>query len=317
MKVDLLSAGDPTQRTGGYLYNARLVQALGARGHDVVVHAVQGDWPLGPAKAAVPVRPGAVVLADGLLWTGLGPTAFGPRTVVIVHSPLGAEGGEALGRREAAALRDVGAVVSTGGPTQRDLTALGVPSVCVVPGTDPAPCVERPRQGRLLALGTVTPRKGLPRLLAALQAVTAPWSLVVAGSLTRDAGEVARVRAVAGPFGDRVQFVGELDDEGVERALASADLLVHTAHYEAYGMVLAEAMARGVAVLCTPAGAAEAGGCEVVHADGLGAALQRLLSEPDALDALSQRSRDAGARLPTWADVAARFETLMLPLEAR
>ncbi len=316
--ITLLSPGDPSQRTGGYLYNARLVRALRERGHEVQVVSVEGVWPLGPVDAVSLPESGAI-LADGLLWSALRPQvpdAALSRVAVLVHSVLAAEGGEDLAEREAHALHGVGAVVATGGPTERDLAAMGVASVRVEPGTDPAARLHGPGKGRLLSLGTVTPRKGLLRLLEALEAVAEPWSLDVVGSLTRDPHHAAQVVAMAQAFGDRVRFLGEQDDAGVQRALARADLLVHAAHYEAYGMVLAEAMARGVPVLCTPAGAAEGGGAEVVAPAELAAGLSRLLADPSARAALAERAWHRGRNLPTWGDVAGRIGTLLAGLEA-
>jgi len=312
MRWTLLSPGDPSQRTGGYLYNARLVEALRSRGHEVEVLPVDGCWPLGPLEP--PSLPdGGVLLADGLLWVALRPhvpAAMLGRVAVLVHSVLSAEGGEELVDLEARALDGVGAVVATGGPTERDLASMGIPSTCIEPGTDPAPRSQRPGRGRLLALGTVTPRKGLLRLLDALEPVREGWTLEVVGSLTRDPRHARQVQERAAGFGDRVRFLGELDGAGVAAALARADLLVHAAHYEAYGMALTEAMVRGVPVLCTPAGAAEGGGATVVAADGLTGALRRLLGEPDALEQAAQVAWRRGQNLPTWSDVARRFEEM-------
>ena len=197
--VQLLSPGDPDQRTGGYLYNARLAEALERAGWQVRVHAVPGDWPVpttdahGALLRSLPPGP---VLADGLMWTGAAADWLAHRSVVLVHSPLGVEGDEALQAAEVRALSGVRAVVSTGGPTQRDLAALGVPSVRLVPGvghrgrrTPPA----RAGLVSLLALATVTPRKRLDRLVDAVAAVPG-CVLTVAGSLDRDPACVRAVR---------------------------------------------------------------------------------------------------------------------------
>jgi len=315
----LLSPGDPTQRTGGYLYNARLTEALTERGHKVQVVPVEGAWPLGPV-AAPDLPSEGVLLADGLLWTALRPLvpdAALRRVVVLVHSVLAAEGGAELARLEAAALAGVGAVVATGGPTERDLAAMGVSSVRIEPGTDPAVRATALGRGHLLALGTVTPRKGLLRLLDALEGIEAPWTLDIVGSETRDLDHAAAVRRRAATFGDRVRLRGELDGAGVAEALTTADVLVHVAHYEAYGMAIAEAMARGVPVVCTAAGAAEGGGAIVVDAASLGDTLQELLSNPQALVDESERSWRRGRCLPTWSDVARRFANLGAGLGGR
>jgi glycosyltransferase involved in cell wall biosynthesis len=309
----VLSPGDPDQRTGGYLYNARLVDALRAAGREVRVLVVQGSWPLGPIVDVPALPADGLLVADGLLWPALRPlvpVAALRRVVVVVHSVLSAEGGSELIELERRALAGVGGVVATGGPTQRDLAAMGIPSLRIEPGTDPAPRATGRGEGRLLALGTVTPRKGLLRLLEALETVHAPWTLDIVGSATRDPAYAARVRGRALALGDRVRLHGELGAAGVAAALAQSDLLVHAAHYEAYGMALAEALARGVPVLCTPAGAVEDGGAVVVPPEDLASALQRLLSDPVALRAAAEAALRRGRCLPTWSDVARRFLAL-------
>ena len=184
MRWTLLSPGDPTQRTGGYLYNARLVTALRERGHRVDVLKIDGDWPMGPVHAVPDLPHEGLLLADGLLWTALRPQLTRDqveRSVVVVHSVLAAEGEAHWAELEARALRGVRQVVSTGGPTERDLARLGVPSVRIEPGTTPAPRRRGPGRGRLLALGTVTPRKRQLQLLH-LQSWGTPESASVGSS---------------------------------------------------------------------------------------------------------------------------------------
>ena len=95
--VTWLSPGDPSQRTGGYLYNARMVEGLRELGVSVSVVSLDGDWPLPSTPvdhddALDQIEAGSVVVADGLLWPGL---AEGSRAAlcarctvwVVVHSP--------------------------------------------------------------------------------------------------------------------------------------------------------------------------------------------------------------------------------------
>ena len=70
-----MSPGDPSRRTGGFLYNARMVEVLRGQRHQVRVLRVDADWPL-PAEATFAeqlgqIPDGDVVVADGLMWTGL------------------------------------------------------------------------------------------------------------------------------------------------------------------------------------------------------------------------------------------------------
>jgi len=314
----LLSPGDPDQRTGGYLYNARLVAALRRRGWRVEVHAVPGRWPWPEGDAHRPMLealPAGPVIADGLLWAGAAAPHLAPRTVVVVHSPLGVEGDPGLQQAEVRALRGVAAVVSTGGPTQRALAGLGVASVCLPPGVARRP--QRPEPPvvdhvEMLALATVTPRKRVDQLVQAVAAVPG-CRLTVAGSLTRDPPTVRGVRAriAALGVGERVRLVGEVGRDEVERLLRGSHLLVHAAEFEAWGMALSEAMAHGVPVLSTPAGALEGGGGRVVSIDALPRALAELVAQPSARAALGARGWQAARALPTWDELAARYASLM------
>ena len=75
--VTWLSPGDPSQRTGGFLYNARMTQALEEMGISVSILVLEGQWPreeqtdiYGELLDAIQV--GTTVVADGLLWSSLG-----------------------------------------------------------------------------------------------------------------------------------------------------------------------------------------------------------------------------------------------------
>src|SRR4029079_17534228 len=77
------------------------------------------------------------------------------------------------------------------------------------------------------------------------------WRCTCVGSLDRDpecAGDVRR-RAQDRGLGDRVRFAGPRTGAELDRAYAGADLLVLASHAETYGMVVTEALARGVLVL--------------------------------------------------------------------
>lgn len=286
-----LSPGDPDQRTGGYIYNRRMIDALVDMGVRVQVHVLQGDWPIPAAPTPVALPPGDPVVADGLLLTGLAQVLPMERNPIIalVHSPLCREGPHAAHLRapEAQALGRCAGVLVTSPAAGQDVAALfGVTAKVVVPGADPAPPAPCADPTRLLCPATLTPRKGHLVLLAALgRMADTPWSLVVAGSPDRDPAHAAAVHQAAAPLGDRVRFVGELDDAGMAQAYADAGLVVLTSFYETYGMVLIEAAARGIPVVSTPSGAATALGPAAVSVragdvDDTEAVLRRWLGDP-------------------------------------
>ena len=317
--IHLLSPGDPDQRTGGYLYNRHVVDCWRARGLPVTVHRVDGAWPLpGGAQGLPTLRSGERVLADGLLWTGLGEARErlrGARVTVLVHLALH-EGGELAPsdreeRRllEAAALDEAQAVVATGVPT-REALRREVP--VIQPGLTGGRARSTAPTHDLLTVASVTRRKGL-RELASLLARTPGWKRwTVAGSLEREPGEVAALRQTLTELGldDRVRLVGELDGPAMEAAYLEHGLLLQGARHEPYGMGIQEALAHGLAVLTRPAGVlhdAPSGSFRVF--DDLEQGREQLaavLADPQPL-------REAAARsaFPTWEQVATRLLEVM------
>jgi len=125
-----------------------------------------------------------------------------------------------------------------------------------VPAT-PLPRVPRPDGApfRVLFLGNLLERKGIADLLHAFAvpaARQADLCLTVAGG-----GAVQSYRDMARELGiaDRVRFTGWLDQMAARRCVTEADALVLPAYDEGLPLVILEAMATGVPVICTPVGA--------------------------------------------------------------
>src|SRR5262249_59614452 len=121
----------------------------------------------------------------------------------------------------------------------------------------------------LLAVGSVIPRKGYDLLVAALARLRhLPWRLIIAGDCERSPQTSRRLRADIMRLGlaDRITLLGALAAEEVAPLYLSADLFVLPSRFEGYGMAYTEAIAHGVPVIGTTAGAipqtvsAEAGG---------------------------------------------------------
>lgn len=145
--------------------------------------------------------------------------------------------------------------------------------------------------------------KGLLDLVRAARRVDATFA--VCG---RDAGAAAGARREAPP---NVRFVGPVPDP--RDAYAAADVFCLPSHYEAFGLVLLEAMAQGRPVVATTAGGMPevVGGAGVVvpprDPGALAAALSRLLGDADACRRLGEAGRArAGSFL--WEDVVAALE---------
>ena len=114
-----------------------------------------------------------------------------------------------------------------------------------------------PDGGALLCVAALAEHKGQDVLLATLASVPQlPWRCVFAGSPDREPDFVERLRRTAAVAGiaDRVTFAGALSGAALDRAYAAADLLVLPSYGETYGMVVAEALARGLPVIASDVG---------------------------------------------------------------
>src|ERR1700674_45545 len=110
----------------------------------------------------------------------------------------------------------------------------------------------------LLAVGSVVRRKGYDLLIEALARLTdLDWRLVIAGDCTRDretAGALA-TRIVLLRLGPRMRMAGAVRHDELAGLYRDADLFVLASRHEGYGMAFAEAIAHGLPVVGTRAGA--------------------------------------------------------------
>jgi glycosyltransferase involved in cell wall biosynthesis len=330
---------DPARPSGGNAYDRRVCGGLAALGWAVHEHAVPGAWPRGSeaghaalARAVRRIPDGAVVLLDGLIAStapkALVPQARRLRQVVLVHMPLGhrpPEGEAAAVRaREREVLAAATAVVTTSAWSRRrlgELYALPADRVHVTePGVDAARLSPGSAAGdALLCVGAVTPAKGHDVLLDALVMVAdLSWRCACVGSLDRAPAFADRVRRRAweDELRDRVGFSGSRSGPELDRAYAAADLLVLASHAETYGMVVTEALARGLPVLATDVGGVTEAlgfgqdgtrpGLLVPPGDpeALGAALRAWLGDAELRGRLRRAARERRASLRPWAATA-------------
>ena len=326
---------DPARPSGGNAYDSRICRGLSAAAWTVRLHEVPGSWPdpdaeaLGVLAAELGSIPdGALVLLDGLVASPapevLAPEAARVRLVALVHMPLGRSS-------EGEVLSAVASVITTSAWARRallDLYSLRGGRVQVAePGVDRAELAPgTATAGALLSVAAVIPGKGHDVLVDALAPLTSlRWKCLCVGSLERDPAFVARVRrrAAAGGIERRVRFPGPRAGSDLARSYATADLLVLPSRAETYGMVVAEALARGLPVV-----AAGVGGVPEALGHGADGARPGLLVPPDDPDALAAALRswleDAGLRrrlrraarerresLPTWSTTIAAVEDVL------
>lgn len=339
--LHLVHPGPADAPTGGSRYNLRLSQALQAAGRDIVLHRLDGRWPRPGADEETTyaaelaaIGDGALVLVDGLVFSAAPEVAAAHarrlRLVPVLHLPLAAETGldPAEARRleglERAALAQAFRVLATSDFSARTLVGLGVPrerTWMVEPGVDPAPVAAGGDGSRLLCLASLTPRKGQDVLVEALGALAnRAWQCDLVGPCDHAPGFVDDLRRRIQALGldARVHIHGPRAGRALEAVWQGADVLVLPSHFETYGMVLTEALGRGIPVVSTTAGAIP----ETVPADaallvppGDATALREALArwlDDDALRAgLRHAALQARGQLRDWPRQAQRFEALL------
>jgi len=334
--------GDLATPTGGYAYDRRIIAELAAIGFSPqVVDLGEGfPHPSAAVHAAACARLAALsaappIVIDGLAFGVLPEAAAAMRAshclIALVHHPLALEAGlsasEAarLATSERAALAAARHVVVTGPSTAQILAAdYGVSSdriTVVEPGTERGKPRMRARcePMRLLAVGALVPRKGYDVLIAALAELSGlDWRLVIAGDGTRCPATAQRLVADLTRYNlaGRVALRGAVAPQELAALYAEADLFVLPSRFEGYGMAYAEALAHGLPVIGTTAGAipqtvpATAG--VLVPTDDVGAlagALRRLIEDRHEYERYA-----AGARavtFPTWHEQGRRFAAVL------
>jgi hypothetical protein len=329
--------GSIDARTGGTIYDARVLGALRAQGRDVALLELPGTFPfpdpaaMDAALAQLAAVPGdRPVIVDGLAFGALDPegvTRIRAPIVAMVHHPLALETGMPadnaahLARTEAANLARAVHVIAPSPHTAKILVRdYGVTAERVTvarpgidrPATKPAPAFPP----LILSVGLLAPRKGHDVLLRALAAIAdRDWQAVIVGR-DHDGRTGAELVAQARELGvqDRVRFAGELSSDARDALYAEASIFALATRYEGYGMVFAEALVRGLPVVSCRTGAVpetvpDGTGVLVAVDDvsGFAAALARLLDDPVHRATLTDAARRYGATLPDWGDTAAIF----------
>ena len=341
--VHLIVAGDPQQLTGGYRYDAHIVDELRAQGREIRVHGLDGRFPLadGIAHKALSdtlagLADGALVVLDGLAANGL-PDVLGEhadrlRMIGLIHPPLADETGldettrAALLHTETRALEVLDHVVVTSAFTAARLTELGMrgPERTVVePGVtlDATDQCRRHKVCQLLCVASITPRKGHDVLVQALaDLIDLDWHCRLIGATTHAPDWTASIEREVMALGleSRVRLEGALADDALACAYAQADLFVLASHYEGYGMVITEAIAHGLPIVTTTGGALAdtvPDGCGISVAAGdapaLADALRTLIASPARLTAAAAATADARRHLNPWSGAAQHFAAVL------
>lgn len=319
------------QLTGGYLYDRHIVDGLRARGRTVRVIELS---PRPGAAIFAALAAGTPTIIDGLALPGLEATVAAHRQrlplIALVHHPLAEETGlsrtaaKRAARLEAAILPQCHGVICPSRKTAAAVERYGVSPkriAIIPPGTAKPTAHRRARRGparSLLSVAGLVRRKGHAVLVAALTRIRdLDWELVCIGSLERDPATTRAVRRMiaAAHLERRIRLAGEWPPASVANAYRAADIFVLPSFHEGYGMVYAEAMAHGLPIIATTAGAIpdtvpRSAGLLVPPGDpvSLARALRRMLITPALAAKLAAGSVAAGARLPEWRQAIEHWE---------
>lgn len=342
-QLHFLLPGPAETVSGGFLYDRRMIGALRRAGLLASLITLPDCFPCPPpaviagandALAALPA--GSWLIVDGLALAPLYERIVGLQdgrvhAIALIHHPLSDEGGLSAPERvrlfesERRALAGTRHVIVTSATTARRLADFGVEAeriTVVPPGITRAVATGAQRQRkddgavRILSVGSLVPRKGQDVLVQALACVRSlPWQLTLLGP-ARDRRFARRLHGLSRSLGlsARIHFAGSLPPVRLEEAYREADIFALPSRMEGYGIALAEAMAHGVPIVTTPAGAIP----EVVPATAaafvppgevkpLARALAALIRDPDRRHWLRRRALKAPAARRTWATAEAAF----------
>lgn len=336
--------GDIETPTGGYIYDRRIIAGLRDLGWQVDLIGLGDGFPNPDAATLVhahetlnKVPASCPIVIDGLAYAVMPDimhqVALTHPLIALVHHPLALESGlsqaqsVAFKLSEIAALKHAKHVIVTSPTTARTLVSeFDVAATCisaVLPGTQRVMGARSSTSGviRLLAVGSVVPRKGFDVLMPALaQLKDLPWQLVIAGDCSRDPHAPAQLMHDLERFGltDRIRVCGAVSAEVLESLYLNADVFVLASRYEGYGMAFAEALAHGLPVIATTGGAIpdtvpESAGIlvEPGNVDQLAQALKRIITDDTLRAMLSAGAVAVAQSQPNWSDSAWLFsETL-------
>jgi glycosyltransferase involved in cell wall biosynthesis len=327
----LVPAGidDDERVSGGNVYDRRLADGLRARGVQVRMVPVAEGRIAEIAHAMSALPDDGIVLIDGMIAVPASEVLLAHSTrlriVVLAHMVASTlsepnRGGWTT-EREREALHAARAVVTTSEWTRSALVAraLAEPDRIAVarPGTDVVPAAPGSETGaRLLSVGAVAPHKGQDVLVDALAGMVdlPDWTCRVVGSLDVDREFALRTMSAirSASLAERVALTGVLTGPQLEDAYRTADLVVAPSRAESYGMVVAEALARGIPVVASCVGgvpeaiAGSPAGVLVPSGDpgALRAVLRRWRGDVGWRAAFKEEAMASRTTRPTWEETA-------------
>jgi glycosyltransferase involved in cell wall biosynthesis len=174
-----------------------------------------------------------------------------------------------------------------------------------------------PPAGFVLAVGTLEPRKNMPRLVAAYamlpRALQDAHPLVVVGARGWSAGSTL---AALSSLGERCTVLGQVGDRTLAELYRRCAAFCYPSLGEGFGLPVLEAMAAGAAIVTSNVSSLpEVGGDAVEYVDpqsvsSIASGLERVLGNAEQRDALGARAR-ARALEFSWERTAALTVTAL------
>jgi len=296
VRLGLLIYGSLETRSGGYLYDKKLVEYLRKQGDTVAIVSIPlNNYLCNLAGNFSPVLRRClanldvdILLQDELIHPSLvfinrsyrRKTNY-PLVSIVHHLRSSEEYPPALLRLyhwiETSYLCTIDAFIFNSRITRYEVEHLvgnRAPAVVATPagdrfgsGLDVVHITARAKQVgplRLLFLGNLIRRKGVHNLLTALTHIkNEDWLLNVAGCRDVDTIYAREMEGLVQSLelSNRVTFLGEIPDSDIVSLLQSSHVLVMPSFYEGFGIVYLEAMAYGVVPIASSAG----GGNEIIQ----------------------------------------------------
>jgi glycosyltransferase involved in cell wall biosynthesis len=336
--------GDSSRKTGGYLYNRRVISGLRKRGFEIEEVVAGGASPEEQRTADPrfgstfdPSKFGAIVV-DALARIVIAPhlnswLASRPVVALVHELPGVASGGYGSGtvareRDFEEPLLRADRLVAVSEHGRKVLLGRGVAPGrihLVPPGFDGIPVgdgsqVARGGPVRALCVAQWIERKGILTLVEAWmlrERKDAVLELIGETDADPDYALLVRDAIEAAPRGSIV-VSGCVDDASLGASYAAADLFVLPSRYEGYGIVYAEALAFGLPIIACDAGPVpELVGRQaavLVRTDdkeALSAALDLLLGDSALRLRMSAAASRRASSLPRWEHTVAGFEQVL------
>ena len=341
MRVAFVTVGDTSRLTGGYLYNARVLATLQERGVAVEEIVPCGASPKEQEEAAPRFSLGRnlrcfdAIVVDALAWIVCAPHVDRWReerpVVVMVHELPSVAAPEGVTDKERdqyeEPLLQADRLISVSGHGGSILQSRGVSAARIrivppgfdrlpPPGAGARPPVRDDAPVRVLCVAQWIPRKGVLDLVRAWTACERPGAMLeLVGVTDADPAYARSVNAaIAGASDTSIVVSGPVEDATLGDAYAAADLFVLPSRYEGYGVVYAEALARGLPIIaCNVGPVPEVVGEEAAvlvepgDVEALSGALDLLLQDAALRERMSAAARRRAERLPSWEDATAGF----------